>query len=470
MKDRKRQLENLAFYDKVAIEDRAARMAEKGWLVEQPGPYFWKYRRIEPKRLAVNVVYFPKASEFDPGPTEGQIQLEELCKRDGWILAACWGQMQIFYNEQEDPVPIETDPVIQAATVRAAMKKGMLPGQLLLAGLSVMQLMMLGWQLWESPVHFLSRPGTAYMIPVWILVLCAVLCELLGYLAWTRRAEKEAENGRFYGIRGNRKLSLALALLALFLSGLILCQMSAGPWGLAWLAVVLGGILAMTGAVIYIREHMKKRGLSRKKNQLLTIGLAVVLSTCFVMVLTALVFSVGITKRRRPVGTYDKGGWEMEVYDDPIPLEMKDLRDTGCDQWSTAADRAETIFLAHTRYSQQPLTTDRFVPELRYEVTEVKAGFLYGFLKKRLLWERQDAVTDQKVVMADYYEPVDPAPWKALDAYRVYWSGGYLNEYRVFYEDRILEIRFGWEPSKWQMAAAAEKLAGKAEESKNNIK
>ena len=123
MKDRKRQLENLAFYDKAAIEDRAAHMAEKGWLVEQPGPYFWKYRRIEPKRLAVNVVYFPKASEFDPSPTEGQIQLEELCKRDGWILAARWGQMQIFYNEQKDPVPIETDPVIQVETVRAAMKK-----------------------------------------------------------------------------------------------------------------------------------------------------------------------------------------------------------------------------------------------------------------------------------------------------------------------------------------------------------
>ena len=466
MKDRKRQLENLAFYDKAAIEDRAARMAEKGWLVEQPGPYFWKYRRIEPKRLAVNVVYFPKASEYDPSPTEGQIQLEELCKRDGWILAARWGQMQIFYNEQEDPAPIETDPVIQAATVRAAMKKGMLPGQLLLAGLSVMQLMMLGWQMWEDPVRFLSRPGTAYMIPVWLLVLCSVLCELLGYLVWTKRAEKEAENGRFYGIRGKRKLSLALALLALFLSGLILCQMSGGLGGLAWLAVVLGGILAMTGAVIYIRERMKKRGASRKKNLFFTIGLTVILSSCFVAALTAMVVSVGITKRSKSVGTYDKGGWEIEVYDDPIPLEMKDLRDAGCDQWSTMTDRTETAFLAHAEYRQQPLTTDRSVPDLRYEVTEVKAGFLYDFLKKRLLRERQDVVTDRKVVMADHYEPVDPAPWKALDAYQVYWSGGYLNEYLVFYEDRILKIRFGWEPSKWQMAAAAEKLAGKAEESK----
>lgn len=121
-------------------------------------------------------------------------------------------------------------------------------------------------------------------------------------------------------------------------------------------------------------------------------------------------------------------------------------------------------------YSQQPLTTDQSVPDLRYEVTEVKAGFLYGFLKKRLLWEQQDVVTDQKVVMAYHYKPVDPAPWKALDAYRVYWRDSYLNVYLVFYEDRILEIPVWLGAVKMQMAAAAEKLAGKVEEGKNNIK
>lgn len=175
--------------------------------------------------------------------------------------------MQIFYNEQKDPVPIETDPVIQVETVRAAKKKGMLPGQLLLAGLSVMQLMMLGWQLWESPVRFLSRPATAYMIPVWFLVLCAVLCELWGFLAWTRRAEKEAENGRFYGLWGNRRLSLSLALLALFLSGLILCQMSGGPWGTAWLAVVLGRDHGHDGCChIYPGAYEETWGLPEKES------------------------------------------------------------------------------------------------------------------------------------------------------------------------------------------------------------
>lgn len=86
MKDRKRQLENLAFYDKAAIEDRAAHMAEKGWLVEQPGAVFLEIPADRTKEAGSERGLFPKASEFDPSPTEGQIQLEELCKRDGWIL------------------------------------------------------------------------------------------------------------------------------------------------------------------------------------------------------------------------------------------------------------------------------------------------------------------------------------------------------------------------------------------------
>lgn len=89
MKDRKRRWKTWLFMIRQPLKT-GRRMAEKGWLVEQPGPYFWKYRRIEPKRRSERGL-FSKASEFDPSPTEGQIQLEELCKRDGWILAGPLG-------------------------------------------------------------------------------------------------------------------------------------------------------------------------------------------------------------------------------------------------------------------------------------------------------------------------------------------------------------------------------------------
>lgn len=85
MKEFKRRIESFAFYDHTAIEAHLEHMAQRGWLVEQPGNYLWRYRRIQPKKLHFSVTYFPNASDFDPGPTDGQRQMEEYCAKDGWI-------------------------------------------------------------------------------------------------------------------------------------------------------------------------------------------------------------------------------------------------------------------------------------------------------------------------------------------------------------------------------------------------
>ncbi|MBR4036702.1 MAG: hypothetical protein IKJ05_08270 [Oscillospiraceae bacterium] len=40
--------------------------------------------------------------------------------------------MQIFYNENENPVPLETDPMVQVNTIHSAMKKNFIPSSLLM--------------------------------------------------------------------------------------------------------------------------------------------------------------------------------------------------------------------------------------------------------------------------------------------------------------------------------------------------
>ena len=45
MKEHKRQWEVFAFYDKTDIEEKLETMAAQGWLIEQPGNLFWRYRR-----------------------------------------------------------------------------------------------------------------------------------------------------------------------------------------------------------------------------------------------------------------------------------------------------------------------------------------------------------------------------------------------------------------------------------------
>ena len=111
MRTLKRTLANFSFFDQQTIEKKLEDMAAKGWMVTKAGNFFWTYERIPPQKLRFAVTYFPGASEFDPQPSEKQLEKEELIARDGWKLVLRWDAMQIFCTDREDAVPIETDPV-----------------------------------------------------------------------------------------------------------------------------------------------------------------------------------------------------------------------------------------------------------------------------------------------------------------------------------------------------------------------
>lgn len=455
MKNTKKQFERFAFYDKTAIEEKLEAMAAQGWLIEQPGNYRWCYRRIEPKKLHIAVTYFPNASDFDPGPTEGQQQMEEFCARDGWVLAARWGQMQIFYNEREDPTPIETDPVTQVETIHRAMKKNMLPTHFLLAFLCLYQLIFIGWRLSNDPVEFLSTPSSLFMLPAWLLILLPTLLEICGYFRWYRRAKKEAENGLFYELKTNHTASLLLYGASVLTMVLVFGGAAATRWSL------LAGfcmVLMVVSAVWIAKSWMKKKGFSRNANRTLSISVSIVLTLVLMVLLTAAIIRTGFTGGSSPVGTYDMGGWEMDVYADSMPLYVQELTDTNCDDWSTKMQKDETFLLSYTEYRQRGLTMDRNVPDLEYAITEVKADFLYDYCKNSLIGAREDEVIDGEVVLADHYESIDASPWGAAEAYRLYWSDSYLNRYLLCYENRIVEIRFDWEPTAEQMALVTQRL------------
>ena len=105
----KRTLVNVSFYDSEAIQQKLEQMAARGWMIQKAGNLFWTYTKIPPQKLRFAVTYFPGASEFDPRPSEKQLEREELCAQDGWRLVLRWDAMQIFCTDREDAVPIETD-------------------------------------------------------------------------------------------------------------------------------------------------------------------------------------------------------------------------------------------------------------------------------------------------------------------------------------------------------------------------
>lgn len=130
----KRRWETFSFYDRSGIARHLEAMAARGWMLEAIGPLGWKYRRCPPRQLRFAVTYYPKATVYDPAPTQEQEFFYDLCAHDGWILAASSGEMQVFFNDYPAPTPIETDPALEVETIhKLAWRRVLLPWGLILA-------------------------------------------------------------------------------------------------------------------------------------------------------------------------------------------------------------------------------------------------------------------------------------------------------------------------------------------------
>ena len=266
MKDVKYCFEQFAFYDQFAIRKKLEEMALQGWLIEKVGNFLWKYRRIEPKKLHMTVTYIPSVSEFDPVLTDNQQMIEEFAKKDGWNLACRWGKMQIFYNEEENPTPMETDAVIQVETIHRAMKKSMLLSHFFILFLCVYQFILMTVQFFDNPIEFLVTPSSIYMFPVWILLIIPMIIEIVYYFRWYKKAKILAqETGTFLAVQLNHKISFVFIGIGI---GLIIISLVSSS------GIVATTMIVFTIAFVFnvllvnkVRNWMKKKGISRGINR-----------------------------------------------------------------------------------------------------------------------------------------------------------------------------------------------------------
>ena len=456
MKDTKRQFVRCAFYDHTAMQQQFEKMASQGWLIEKISAYFWTYKRIEPTNLHITVTYFPSASEFDPGPSEKQQMMEEFAARDGWKLLTRWGQIQVFCNESEDPTPIETDPVIQVNTIWRAMKKNLLPSHLMILALCLYQLAFNGYRLFTEMVDFLSTPYLLSSIPLWVLLLLAEINELITCFRWHRKAKPAAENGIFLPVKTNRFITFALILSCLVVLFNTL-QLPSGfrTFSIIWIAVILSIIVIAN----LLKRWLKRNGASKGTNYTLTILLIIVMTFVFLGILTAYILRNGMDDGRTPVDSYERNGWTFEIYDEPMPLYVEDLMEIGDSTWSRERNKHnETFLLSRSEYRQGHIQGGpEGLKDLFYTIVDIKQPFLYDTIKQAMLNERQDEVHGD-VIFIDHYEPIDATIWKASAAYQLHWSDSILDTYLICWENRIVEIKFYWDPTPEQIELVVDKL------------
>lgn len=457
MKDVKRRLETFSLYDRAGIERHLAKMAEQGWMLEKIG-LLWTYRRIEPQILTFSVCYFPEASVFDPEPSEGQQTFYDFCEHTGWILAAANAQLQVFYNERENPVPIQTDPMTEVDSIHRMVKKRFLPYRFaVMAVILLYGLLMIS--LWNAdPIRLLADSGLLWtgIALLGLFAMCAL--ELGRYFLWRRRAKKAAEWGERLPSPGRFWLDWIIylwivpSLAAILLSAPRLTAVAIGVR-----AVGSAAIASLTYSGTQLLKRRKKPASTNRRFYLVS---CVILS--FVVV-TAATWLEREGMNRNWFGdgcaTYEHGGRTYVDHQDDLPVTVEDLTDATNSGYTREREVLNSFLL--TRYemrqwSRYDVEDYAEMSQLDYTIVEVKIPALYEFCKRAALSEPDDG--------RFHYEPVDPAPWGGLEAYRRISQYGYKSGFLLFYPDRVVTFSFYpsavWEPTPAQMSVVGEKLGG----------
>lgn len=444
MRKTKRRMETLSFYDHTGIAVHLEKMAAKGWMLERIANYGWIYRRIEPQKLHFSVSYYPKASEYDPEYPESQQTFHDFCAHTGWKLVCSSFQMQVFCNEQETPVPIETDPVLEVETVHASMMKSFFWSHAVLLVLSVFMEFFFLMGIFGNIIATLADPMKVFSGFCWLLVFVLTTVELTTYFRWHKKAEEAAQQGFFLDTPDTSRIQKA-AMWLLYLAGiyLIVNFVAAGETMMLFL---LGGMAAFMGltffAADWIKRLFRKLGMSKNANRIVSF-----LLTWFVAFIAINLVTFGT------IALKEKGFFEQKESFAEIenPLRVEDLMDVD-HRYVVEGSPKESIFLAHRHVRQRPwfdVEDWSEVPHMEYDLVQVKWPFLYENVKaqmvKNILRE-----TDQPM------EPVDAGLWGAVEAYRAVENSG--ERYLLCYGDILADIQFSWEPTPEQMAVVGEKL------------
>lgn len=447
MKRTRRDWIPFSFYDHTGMEKHLEKMAQKGWMLEELTSFGWKYREIQPQKLHFSVSFDTRASEFEPEPTEEQYTFQEFCQRSGWKLAAASGQMQVFYNEEEDPLPIQTDPEMEVRMV-GKLARRMVPAYLILLVLGFFVGGSWCYSLIHTPIKLLTTPGSTFMGLCWLGLFVYSVTDLITYFVWRRRALAAAQRGEFLPTRGCHKLMyVVLGMIVLGLMYWLATERRPG------MRLVTGGIL-LAYVVVFSSVNGTKRTLKRRKasagvNRAITLSLDVILSVILVGAVMFLFIrglqSGAISVEQEisaPLSASDLTGVDEEKYLTTVSVEMTPFLDRR-EVWSrTGFDQAEEL------------------PGMEYVLVNVHVPWIYDACFRELC---RDSVVDvafpiQKEYTCVQYETIDPTPWGADEVYQFSLEGELQQTYILCWQDKLVQLKADWDLTAEQMAVAGEKL------------
>ncbi len=468
MRNTKYCVNNFCLYDYRGVEERLSDMEAKGWRLEKAGPSLWKYRRAEPARVRYAVTYSDSASWFNPGPTEQQQSLEELCAAAGWEKVCDWFQMQIFRTANPAAVPLETDEALRLEGIHRSMKKNFIPVNIIGLFLLLFVARSFFLALFTGDLYGMVRNNAIlFAASISVPAVCFQVYLLSNYFLWRRRSRRSIEDGGTclpVG-RAYRRAGLVMwGLVTLFAAAYILSELSGGGGGSALYFVLYMSLFYLLVFLVR-RTTALLRGMKVSK----TANMAGTLIVDFVLAF-ALIGGLTYTALNHDWFSGGSGSGETYEYQNrewdvsprrDFPLTLAELTGERYDHISREVRDRGSLFVSERNYWEIALLGDGpKTRSLSYTLYETKYPVLQESMLEDLL--EDDPVRFRGMTMFTWhYLPEDPAPWGAEAAWRRHIDEDPEDTWILVWPGRAVEIRFG-SPTEAQMAIAAARLKPEA--------
>lgn len=447
MRDHRRFSVNCFFYDRSGIQNRLEDLAQKGWMLDSIDYFGWRFKRIEPKKLHYAATYFAASNEYTPDTDESLAAFNELCAHSGWSFIDSASNLRIYCSEQESPVPIDTDPLVELDTIHRAAGKSFLRHHHIYIGFSAVMMALTLWLFISDPISSLSDNTHILSFFIFPAALIMSLVELIGYYRWRKKALTVAEEtgeflpGRSHPVFGRIMTGL---LIVLFIAYFALDGLDRDSFELCLRVIIM---LVIGFAAYRAREYYKELGYSGKANAGATFGVILVLAL-ILTVFSEVITSQSVFEKIFPENgdgeqsdiTYEFKGSTYHLYRHSLPLYMEDIYGVDGENYSNWKMAYSSVFM---NYLQAHIDRKAGVGDvgpigLQYTYIETKLPFVYELIEKEYF---------ETFTKANYYAnrnteliPSEPSPWNADEAWQLYYNGTASGDYIVRWDNDMLCI------------------------------
>jgi len=448
MKDEKYIRVRINLWDRKKMVQYLEKQARDGWLFCGFDEKRWRFRPIEPQEVHFAVSYFAGFREDDFDAGQRLVEFREYCAHDGWVLAGAYEEIQVFYNMNENPVPIDTDSRIEVETMHTIALRKLKPQFLRFAALTAFFLVFALYAYHSDPVRFFLHAPLFLALLAYGGSFLVYLLRVAEEFLWFYQAKRYAATHEEYphDLKHLRISTFVGAFIALVLLEMLLRHL--GLVNMLWL---IGSVLTLIALVLLVIRWSESLPLSKVKSDMICAASLIAVIILVPMVLSKVMMAVGVEG-----DLYVPLGSTWAKYEETPPLDIEAYYGEGLEDLFYTSFVEETPFLA--KYDAR-MTADRGEDwlELSYDILEVKWDALYDLCVEEYL------MTHGMGSLA----AIDAAPWGAEEVYCRGADPGHANLWLLCYENRIVVLVVNEEPTPEQMALIGERL-GNEQKFENN--